>query len=140
MANVTVTATQVRALPGAITAMYDAGEAMTVGNVVQMAGDAALDMANASSAATANGTLGIVVAAEGHSPTGAVAAGERVTIVLWGRVYLGESASLDETKVYFVGTTDGVITDVAPAAFRAIGYPLSPTILFFAPVTTEAGS
>lgn len=142
MANVTVTATQVRALPQALTRMINAGEAMTtgVGKVVQVEGDGDVAMANATAAAGANGVLGIIVAGERHDKDGDIASGERVTMVVWGPVYLGESAALDETKVYFVGETDGLITDTAPAHFRAIGYPISSTVLFFAPVTTEAGS
>lgn len=140
MANVTVTAAKVRPLPGYIAHEATAGEAMTVGMVAQIVGDEEAEMANATTAAGVKGTLGIVAYGSRHAANGAIAAGERVTLVTLGRVYLGEDAALDETKTYYVGTTDGLISDTPTANSRPIGTPTGATVLNFAVTSTEAGS
>lgn len=140
MANVTVTATQVRPLKGALTRTLTAGEAMALGKGIQVAADGDAELWNATSAAGVQGVIGIVVAGNQAAADGDVAAGEAITVVISGPVYLGPDAALDETKLYFAAATDGVITDVAPANFRAVGYPINTTTLFFAPVSTPAGS
>lgn len=140
MGNVTISATEIRPLDGALTRVLKAGEAMTLGKCVQVAGDGDVEMANATTVAGADGVLGLVVAGADHDATGDVVANETVTIVVHGPVYLGPSAALDETKLYFVAETDGVITDEAPTNFRAVGYPLSATVIFWNPATGNAGS
>jgi hypothetical protein len=140
MATVTVDAKNVRPLPGYVGVELDAGEAMAVGKVVQIAGDGDAEMANATTASGVAGTLGIVTAGGLHDPDGDIASGERIFVVTRGRVYLGESANLDETKVYYVDTTDGVLTDVAPQYYRAVGTPISATVLDVNPVTTVPAS
>lgn len=140
MANITVDAKNVRQLPGCITRLVNAGEAMAVGKVIQIVADSDAEMANAGSAAGVAGLLGIVVAGNRYDAEGDIANGERITIVIYGPVFLGENASLDETKTYYVSATDGVITDVAPAQYRAVGFAQNATTLIFAPVTTVPAS
>lgn len=140
MATITVDPKQVRQLPGCITVMGNAGEAMAVGKVCQIVADSDWEMANAGSAAGVTGQLGIVVAGNLYDPDGDIANNERITLVIWGPVFLGENAALDETKTYYVSATDGVIQDVAPAQYRAVGFAKNATTLIFAPVTTVPAS
>lgn len=140
MATVTVTATQVRPLPGYVAHECEATEAMNVGDVCQINGSEKAEMANATAAAGVKGTLGIVVSGSRHAASGAIVAGERVVLVLNGRVYLGESAALDETKTYYTGAVDGDIVDVPTTYARPIGTPTGATVLNFAVTSTEAGS
>lgn len=140
MANITVDAKNVRQLPGCLTVLGNAGEAMEVGKVVQIVADSDWEMANAGSAAGVAGQLGMVVAGALAHALGTIANNERITVVLLGRIFLGENAALDETKTYYVSATDGVITDVAPAQYRAVGHAINATTLMFAPVTTVPAS
>jgi hypothetical protein len=140
MANVTVDATNVRPLPGYIGFELDAAEAMSVGMIIQVDADSEALMANATAAATNKGTLGLVVAGGRHAASGAIVAGERITVVTYGRVYLGEAAALDESKTYYTSTTDGLISDTPTANARPIGTPVSATVLNFSVTSTEAGS
>lgn len=140
MAAVTITATHVRPLDGCQTRRFVSNEAMNIGDVVQVASDGEIEMANATTAAGANGLLGIVVAGANANKTGAIAAGEVATVAYWGMVYLGENAALDETKFYFVGTTDGDLDDVAPANERIVGVPASTTVFFVGQSTVPANS
>lgn len=140
MANVTVDATNVRPLAGCVTREFDMGEAGALGKACQVAGDGALDMANATSAAGVAGLLVLPVAGERHEADGDLASGERVTVVVTGPVYLGEDAALDETKVYYVAETDGILTDIPPTEYRAVGTPVSTTVLFWNPVSTVPAS
>lgn len=140
MANVTVDATNVRPLPGYVGFELDATEAMSVGMVIQVNGSSEAEMANCTTAAGVKGVLGLVVAGGRHAANGAIVAGERVTVVTYGRVYLGEAAALDETRGYYTAATDGLIADTAAANARPIGLATSATVLLFNPTSTEPGS
>lgn len=140
MATVAPVPTEVRPLDGCLTRTGTAGEAMTVGSVVQIVGDGEWEMANATTADGVAGVLGIVVSGSLNDKDGDIASGETISVVIHGGVYLGSTVTLDETKMYFPWTTDGILSDVAPANFRSFGYPLNATCIFVNPITSPAGS
>lgn len=140
MANVTVDAKNVRPLPGCTFRHFDMGEAGALGKACQVAADGDLELANATTTGGIAGVLVLPVVGAFHDKDGDLVNGERVSCVLTGPVYLGENANLDETKTYYVAATDGILTDVAPANYRAVGQPVSSTVLFWNPVTTVPNS
>jgi hypothetical protein len=133
MTVATVTATKVRPLDGCRTRAFDAGEALDVGDVIQVDGSGDAVAANATTKAGATGTLGIVVAGSRKQRDGSIASGERVTCVMFGPVT--GFTDLDETKTYWVAKTDGKMDDTAPTSGyqRPIGSPESSTVFFFNP-------
>jgi hypothetical protein len=138
MANLTITPKYVRPLAGAYVSTKRAGEALSVGNLVYVAGDGDLNLCDADTAATMTAQLGLVVAGANASgltsPTGAIANEEYCTVLWFGRVAL-DPASLDETKQYYVSNTAGKIADGAGTNTRRVGAPESDTIFFFNPNT-----
>lgn len=140
MSDITLVATQVRPLLGAITRMFDAGEAMTVGDVVRVSTSGTVVKGDASTAPGAKGQLGIVVAGANAHSSGTIASGERVTVVVFGPVFLGSTVTLDETKTHYLSDTAGKIADAAGTVTRAIGNAESNTVFFFNPSDTAASS
>jgi hypothetical protein len=110
MADVTVTAADVRPLPGAVVMRFNAGGTLTPGQAVYVASDGDVEAADADAAASAI-VLGIVVA----GPNGKVSfsAGERVDVVVLGPV-TGFSGMTPGGHA-FVSTDAGDIGNAAPA-------------------------
>lgn len=130
----TVTASQVAQLQGAITNEYPAGATVTNGNAVYI--DSSGNIQNAiANVAVSSEAIGILVAVPQAGQTTA-ATGERCTVVVFGPV--GGFASLTPGVVYYVdASTAGAITATAPTGgskwAKAIGYAKSATELFVLP-------
>jgi hypothetical protein len=130
----TVTASQVAQLQGAITTEFTAGGTVTNGNAVYIDSSSNVQNAKADAAATSEG-IGIVVAVPQAGQTTA-ASTERVTVVTFGPV--GGYASLTPGVVYYIdAATAGAITATAPTGAgkwaKTIGYAKSATELFVLP-------
>ncbi len=143
MADLTITPAKVAPLAGSIVVAKEAGEDMTVGNLVYVSSDGTVKLCDADTLATVTGQMGIVVAGNGNgglpSSTGAIVDGETVSVVVFGRVSFGE-AILDETKQYYASNTAGAIGDVTGTITRRVGAPESDTIFFFNPNTVAPTS
>lgn len=83
MADITITATSVRPLPGAVVRRFDAGGTMYVGEAVYVAADGDVERADANDSLQAH-VKGIVVA-DNDGGT-AISAGDRVDVVCFGPV------------------------------------------------------
>lgn len=143
MANLTVTAIQVRPQSALFIAEPAvAGEAMALGKVVQINGSGVAVLADASTAAGQQGTLGYVISgASGRRTTdGSIASGEAISVLLFGLVFIGASAALDETKTLYVSEDAGYIADAAPTLHRVIGTVWNTTTILFNPAPAAAAS
>lgn len=143
MADITITATQVRPQSALFIAEPAvAGEALTVGNLVQINGSGVAVKADADTAAGQQGTLGLVISgASGRRTTdGSIASGEAISVLLFGLVFVGASAALDETKTLYASGTAGAITDAAPTLHRVVGTVWSTTTILFNPAPAAAAS
>lgn len=140
MTQITASATQTRPLSGSIVQNADADEAMSIGDFVR-ATATGVAKANATTSAGVKGRIGVVVAGEQHTASGAIASGERVAVCWFGRVYLGSAASLDPTKQYFIDTTAGKIVDAVGSGYaRAVGYADEDGVLFLNPDSEQPAS
>jgi hypothetical protein len=144
MSDITVSKTQLRVLEPAQVTQGVAGSAMSVGDVVKPATDEQWDKAIADTGAHAQGLLGLVVAGgkmvmEG-GVAGDIAAGDKMTVLLIGRVKLADAAAtLSESSDYYLsGSTAGVIVNAAPTVRRFLGTAESEQVLFFNPVGNPA--
>lgn len=116
-------------------------ESMNVGSLVILDPTAATwKKANAGSAAGVKGVIGIVISgAQGtHHIDGTLAVGEQISVLTMGYVELATTLTIG--KQLYASATAGLMTDVAPAQFRALGAPITSTVLFFNPVSTEPAS
>lgn len=139
MTDITPSPTQTRPLDGCMTRPVVTGEATAIGLVHYFSADDTVMKTDDDTEAGVSGQLGIIVAGGKHTAAGTLVSGERASVVLKGPVYLGESADLDPTKIYYAGDA-GVITDVAPSNVRPIGYALNDTVLYFDPSAITANS
>lgn len=119
---------QIRPLQGAVTRDFDAGGAGNVGDLVYIASDGDVEVADGSASATAE-AVGIVVG----TSTGqtAFAAGDGVTVVVLGPV-AGFSGMTPGASGY-VSDTAGAIDDAAGTVTWVVGYSESATVFFVQP-------
>jgi hypothetical protein len=136
----TIPATGVRPLEGSVTSHKDAAEAMNVGDWVYVNGSGNAALADGSATETANAQLGQVVAGSRALASGAIASGERVTIVWFGRVAYADSVALDETKHVYLSDTAGKCADAPGTIIRRLGSPEASNILFINPATVTSAS
>jgi hypothetical protein len=134
MADVTRTAADVRPLPGATIASFNAGGALTLGDAVYVAADGDVEAADAD-AALSSYAIGIVVAIEGGKTT--AAAGNRVDIALPGSRVTGYSG-LTPGVLMYSSVTAGRIADARPAGASGdfayvIGIAVSATTILVMP-------
>ena len=117
MADVTVTAADVRPLNGAVVRRFDAGGTLAIGNAVYIAGDGDVEAADGSAVGTV-WAIGIVVA----TPDGgtAVSAGERADVVVSGPV--AGFSSLTPGALGYVSDTAGAIADAAGTKDTIMGF------------------
>jgi len=136
MANVTVTAKNVRALngsgdggqvPGVFP--YNAGGAGDVGDSVYLAADGDVEVTDASSAGTA-ASIGIVVSV-GTFGALTFAAGDRVAVCRHGKV-AGFSGATPGSLAY-ASDDAGELADAAGSTSRVVGRFDSATVLFVNP-------
>jgi len=133
MADISLTAADVRPLPGAIVERYDAGGALAAGDAVYMADDGDVEEADASAAGTAY-TIGIVVS--GPDGKTSFVAGERLDVVTWGRVTGFSGATPGD--VLYQSDTAGALADAAGTTEHKVGRARSATVVFVCPAITEA--
>jgi len=132
MGDVTVTAADVRPLPGSIVRRFDAGGTVTAGQAVYIVDDGDIEAADADAEASSQ-ARGIAVAdCDGGS---SFAAGDAVDVVTLGPV--AGFSSMSEGEPAYVSTTAGAIDQTAPAATGdypfVLGYAESTAILFVMP-------
>lgn len=146
MADITVTPASVGVLPqGSIIRSFPAGGSGNVGDAVALNSSGQAVLADADALATAH-AIGIVVAvnkANGIYST-AFVSGDRVEVVTYGPVFLGNDASLTagSSALVYVSTTAGSLDQTAPAGLGdfpfSIGWAESDSILFVSPQTALA--
>ncbi len=135
MADVTVTAADVRPLSGAIVRRFNAGATINMGDLVYIAADGDVEPADAD-AATSAIAVGIAVS----TPDGGVsaAAGERVDVVVFGPV--AGFSGLTPGGHLFASVNAGKIADAAPGATSGdyvyvVGVAESATTVLVRPFT-----
>lgn len=139
MPDITINPATIRPLRGSTVSMSNAAEAMELGDLVYVSGDGEVGLTDADDSATLTGRLGIAVGVSNHINSGAVAAGERVTVLWLGRVAI-PGAELDVTKIYYVSNNPGKISDAPGTITRAVGGPETSEIFSFNPDTTVPNS
>lgn len=136
MADITVTAANVRPLaPCNIADGNPAGEQLTVGQAVVLNSSEQWVVADASSADTSKGNVGIVVAGNKihqrpTTPT-VIASGEEVSVLTWGRI--AGFTGLSGEKDYYLSDTAGKLADAAGTVTRFMGHAEDTNILFIEP-------
>lgn len=135
MADITITAADVRPLPGAIIQRYTADVALTVGNAVYLKSDGDVAKADADDAAQVQ-AIGIVVGVPGGGTVSA--AGDKVDVVVEGPV--AGASGLTPGGLMYASVNAGNIADASPAGasgdFRwIIGRANSATTIFIHPFT-----
>jgi predicted RecA/RadA family phage recombinase len=131
MADLTVTAADVRPLPGCKIRRFTAGAAIDVGNPVYLSAADTVQETDGSAAATA-ACIGVVVAtAPTAASTTAAAEGEQVDVCLLGPV-AGYTCTYG--KYYYVDDDAGVMADAAGSASVVVGLGLSASVLLVRPM------
>ena len=140
MADITVTAADVRPLPGAVIQRFTADAALNVGDAVYIKSDGDAAQADADDATQAQ-AVGIVASA----PNGATsaAAGDTVDVVVAGPV-TGFS-SMTPGALCYASTTAGKVADAAPAGASGdykwiIGRAISATTILVGPFTDDSAA
>lgn len=136
MADLTVTATLVRPLDGAVCRGFNLGGAAAPGDLVYIAADGDVEQADANvSPDTAKG-VGLVVAIQGGKKAGA--AGDRATVCVFGPV--AGFAALTPGANGYVSDTAGKLAAEAGTCSRIMGYAESATVFFIAPEQNDPSS
>lgn len=135
MGDVTITASDVRPLPGALCRRFDAGGAVYMGEAVYVASDGDVERADSDGSLSAQ-AIGIAVA----TPDGdtVVADGDPVDVCWLGPV-AGYSSLTEGTPVYISGTA-GQMTqdDVGAGTYEFImGHPDGETVILVRPYMTS---
>ena len=120
MTTLTVTAANVRALRehGAITIPAQAGEALTVGQLVYQASDGDWNLADANTTAAAARAQGVVV--ESYDGETSIADTRPCTVCVFGPVT--GLATITPGANYYVSDTAGGIEDAAATYDRIVGW------------------
>lgn len=125
MADLTVTAGDVRALPGAQIVRMQAGGTVNVGALVYVVSDGDVEHTAGGAIGTVLPALGIVVAALDGDTSGA--SGEWVDVVTGGRV-TGFSG-MTPGDIAYVSNNAGKVADAAGTKSLIVGLVLSATVL-----------
>jgi hypothetical protein len=139
MADISVTAAQVRPLKGAIVRRFLAGATVNVGEAVYVHSDGTVKPADADASLAAAQARGLVVGV-GVAGATAAAANQAVDVVTHGPVALGTSG-LTEGGVVYVSVTAGKLDQTAPAVAGddydfIIGWAESDGVLYVQPQMT----
>ena len=126
MANLAVTAANVRPLDGSRTRAYDLASALSVGEPYYITSTGAIARADANVSATLAAARGIVTAIGGGKTTGA--AGDRATGVVFGPV--AGFTGLTPNQVGYLSNDIGKLEDAAGSFTRIMGYAESATVFF----------
>lgn len=129
-----VTAANVRPLTGAQIRQYTAGGSLTVGNTAYIAADGDVEAGDANLAISA-AVIGIIVAVADTTGATTAAAGDAVSVCVFGPV--GGFSSLNEGALQYVSETAGAITETAPSGAgtwtHVVGYAEDDDVLFVQP-------
>ncbi len=134
MADIAVTAKDVRPLPNALVERRRAGGSGNVGDIVYMAADGDVEVTDASAAGTTYG-MGVVVAVAGTDQT-AFVAGDNLDVVVFGQV-TGFSG-MTPNDVLYISDTAAKLGDAAGTTSHKFARARSATVLFVNPPMTEA--
>lgn len=126
MANLAVTAANVRPLDGAVTRAFNLGGTLVPGEACYIASDGDIERADANVSAATAGAKGILVALQGGKATGV--AGDRGTVVMFGPV--AGFTGLTPGALGYVSNDVGKLEDAAGAFTRIMGYAESATVFF----------
>lgn len=133
MADITVTAADVRPLPGAVIERYDLGAAADVGEVVYMVSDGDVEQTDANAAGTTYG-IGVIVALHHGGTTGA--AGDTADVAVAGRVTGFSGMTVGD--VLYISDTTGALADAAGTTEHKFARARSATTIFINVPMTEA--
>jgi hypothetical protein len=137
MANLTVTAANVRPLDGSVTRHYNAGAAgMAPGDAVHVASDGDVEKTDANVSNAAAAIRGLIVAIQGGKASTAI--GDRLTVAVFGPV--AGFSGLTPGAPGYVSNDAGKLEDAAGAFTRIAGYAESATVFFVCPEQSTAAS
>lgn len=136
MADLTVTAKDVRPLDGSTVRGYDLGGAATPGQAMYIASDGDIEVADANGSAALRRFRGLLVAIEGGRSTGV--AGHRATLCVYGPV-AGFSGLTPGANVY-LSDTAGALADAPGSEVVPVGYAESATVVFLQPELDQPAS
>lgn len=131
MADVTITAADVRPLPGCIIRRFVAGGTIPVGAPVYLSAADTVSAADGSAVATA-AAIGVLVAVMDPATAGQAASGEYCDVVLFGPV-AGYSTNMAAGTYFYVDDDAGVIADADGTKGTIIGIGLSSSVLLVRP-------
>jgi hypothetical protein len=137
MADVTITAADVRPLPGCIIRRFTAGGTIDVGSPVYVNDNDEVSAADGSAVDTA-ACIGVLVAVGGASPASReeAASGDPVDVVLFGPV-AGYSTNMAAGTYFYVDDDAGVIADAAGTKSCIVGVGLSGSVLLVRPQVVD---
>ena len=134
MADVTVTAADVRPLGGAMIRRAVAASAITFGSVVYVSSYSGslpvVTKTNGAAVATGN-PYGIVVAPSAATAGSSVASGEQCDVLVFGPV--AGFSGMTSGNTYWVSDTTGVLATAVGSHSGVVGLAESPTVLFVRP-------
>jgi len=136
MSALTVTAANVRPLDGAVVRDFDAGEAVDPGELVYIATDGDVELADANLSLAATRAVGVVVAVEGGKDS--AASGDLVSVCMFGPV--AGFSSLTPGANGYVSDTAGNIEDATGTAGRIVGFAESAIVFFVCPQMNDPSS
>jgi hypothetical protein len=135
MADVTVTAADVKPLVASKVININLGAEIDLGEAVFIASDGDIELADAAGAASTR-AIGVLASAPRGQTTGY--AGDRGDVVVYGPV--GGFTGLTPGQLLYSSVTAGAIANAVPAATNykwIIGFALSSTVLFVNPFTDD---
>jgi len=130
MADLTITAADVRPLPGCIIRRFVAGGAITVGSPVYLSAAGAIAAADGSAVNTAAAIGVLVSSVSGNASATALASGEYGDVVLFGPV-AGYTCTYG--TYYYIDDDAGVIADAAGTKSTIIGIGLDASTILVRP-------
>ncbi len=138
MTVLALTAAKIRALTenGAVIRPYDAGAAITVGQLVYVAADGDVEPADANVSALA--TMAIGIAVQSFDGETAIVANTPVSVCVFGPVS-GFSSMTPGTNGY-VSDTAGEVDDTAGTFDRIVGYAERTGVFFVNPEMNDPSS
>ena len=131
MADVTITAADVRPLPGCIIRRFVAGGTISVGEPVYLSAADTVSRADADATSTSF-AIGVMVAVMNPATAGQAASGEYVDVVLKGPV-AGYSTNMAHNILLYVDDDAGVISTATGTRTTVIGTGLSASVLMVSP-------
>lgn len=132
MADITITAADVRPLPGCIIRRFVAGGTISVGQPVYLSAADTISRADATDV-TASFAIGVLVAVMDPATAGQAASGEYCDVVLAGPV-AGYSTNMAHNILLYVDDDAGVISTATGTATTIIGIGLSASVMHVHPI------